>query len=138
MYVLIPQSFHPRSLSIFHYVFFFQNIFNIINVGLCNYGAAITLFTSSLSASHKLFEHLFDNIMHCPSTFFDITPKGRILDRCSSDINCLDLVMPLNIRMCMSTAFQVKLLSNLMQKDVCLKGKSSFSVCYMIVISYSC
>lgn len=114
MYVLIPQSYHP-SLSLFQYISLriYHTSSTLYNVGLCNYGAAITLFTSSLSASHKLFEHLFDNIMHCPSAFFDTTPKGRILDRCSSDINCLDMLMPLNIRMCLSTAFQVKLLSTL-------------------------
>lgn len=132
--------FHNRTtpaLSLYiSLCLFLQNIFNIINVGLCNYGAAITLFTSSLSASHKLFEHLFDNIMHCPSAFFDITPKGRILDRCSSDINCLDLVMPLNIRMCMSTAFQVKLFSNWMQKDVWLKGKFRFPFVIWVLFSF--
>ncbi|XP_032595393.1 multidrug resistance-associated protein 1 isoform X9 [Drosophila grimshawi] len=78
-----------------------------VGQGLCNYGAAITLFTCSLNASFKVFRQLFNNIMHCPSEFFDTTPKGRILDRCSNDISCLDLVMPLNIRMCLSTAFQV-------------------------------
>jgi len=78
-----------------------------INLGLCNYGAAISLFTATLHASSRVFHRLFNNIMHCPSEFFDITPKGRILDRCSNDINCLDLVMPINIRMVMSTAFQV-------------------------------
>ncbi|KRJ97655.1 multidrug resistance-associated protein 1 isoform X13 [Drosophila yakuba] len=75
--------------------------------GLCNYGAAISLFTATLHASSRVFHRLFNNIMHCPSEFFDTTPKGRILDRCSSDVNCLDLVMPLNIRMVLSTAFQV-------------------------------
>ncbi|XP_064537337.1 multidrug resistance-associated protein 1 isoform X6 [Drosophila montana] len=75
--------------------------------GLGNYGAAITLFTSSLNASFKVFRQLFNNLMHCPSEFFDTTPKGRILDRCSNDINSLDMIMPLNIRMCLSTAFQV-------------------------------
>ncbi|XP_034128604.1 multidrug resistance-associated protein 1 isoform X16 [Drosophila guanche] len=75
--------------------------------GLCNYGAAITLFTCTLHASSRVFHRLFNNLMHCPSEFFDTTPKGRILDRCSNDINCLDLVMPINIRMVMSTGFQV-------------------------------
>ncbi|KRF85616.1 multidrug resistance-associated protein 1 isoform X16 [Drosophila virilis] len=75
--------------------------------GLGNYGAAITLFTSSLNASFKVFRQLFNNLMHCPSEFFDTTPKGRILDRCSNDIHSLDMIMPLNIRMCLSTAFQV-------------------------------
>ncbi|XP_033236615.1 multidrug resistance-associated protein 1 isoform X21 [Drosophila pseudoobscura] len=75
--------------------------------GLCNYGAAITLFTCTLHASSRVFHRLFNNLMHCPSEFFDITPKGRILDRCSNDIHCLDLVMPINIRMVLSTGFQV-------------------------------
>ncbi|XP_044572443.1 multidrug resistance-associated protein 1 isoform X22 [Drosophila ananassae] len=74
---------------------------------ICNYGAAITLFTATLHASSRVFHRLFNNILHCPSEFFDITPKGRLLDRCSNDINCLDLVLPINIRMVLNTAFQV-------------------------------
>jgi len=39
--------------------------------------------------------------------FYDTTPRGRILDRCSNDINTLDSVLPITIRMFLSTTFQV-------------------------------
>lgn len=92
-----------KLLSIFH---------NIRNIGLCNFGASLCLWMATLHASLLIFQKLYSHLMHCSSEFYDITPKGRILDRCSNDINVLDLVIPMNIRMFMSTAFQVMKMFN--------------------------
>ncbi|XP_037822339.1 multidrug resistance-associated protein 1 isoform X12 [Lucilia sericata] len=75
--------------------------------GLCNFGASLCLWMATLHASLEIFTKLYSHLMHCSSEFFDITPKGRILDRCSNDINTIDLVIPMTIRMFISTAFQV-------------------------------
>ncbi|XP_055852945.1 multidrug resistance-associated protein 1 isoform X6 [Episyrphus balteatus] len=74
---------------------------------LCNFGATITLSLATLNASRNILRHLFRCILQAPSDFFDTTPKGRILDRCSSDISVLDLVMPFNMKMFISTTYQV-------------------------------
>ncbi|XP_055919617.1 multidrug resistance-associated protein 1-like isoform X7 [Eupeodes corollae] len=74
---------------------------------LCNFGATITLSLATLNASRNILKHLFRCILQAPSDFFDTTPKGRILDRCSNDISVLDLVMPLNMKMFISTMYQV-------------------------------
>lgn len=74
---------------------------------LCNFGATITLSLATLNASRNILKHLFQCILKAPSDFFDTTPKGRILDRCSNDISVLDLVMPLNMKMFISTSYQV-------------------------------
>ena len=78
-----------------------------IYIGLCNFGASLCLWMATLHASSQIFCKLYSHLMHCSSEFFDTTPKGRILDRCSNDINTIDLVLPMTIRMFMSTAFQV-------------------------------
>ncbi|KAI8125131.1 Multidrug resistance-associated protein 1 [Lucilia cuprina] len=78
---------------------------------LCNFGASLCLWMATLHASLELFTKLYSHLMHCSSEFFDITPKGRILDRCSNDINTIDLVIPMTIRMFISTAFQELLLN---------------------------
>ncbi|KAI8125132.1 Multidrug resistance-associated protein 1 [Lucilia cuprina] len=80
-------------------------------ISLCNFGASLCLWMATLHASLELFTKLYSHLMHCSSEFFDITPKGRILDRCSNDINTIDLVIPMTIRMFISTAFQELLLN---------------------------
>jgi ABC-type multidrug transport system fused ATPase/permease subunit len=48
-----------------------------------------------LKAAKLLHQSLLSNVMHLPvTTFFDVTPVGRILARFSSDVNVLDGVLP--------------------------------------------
>ncbi|XP_061394495.1 multidrug resistance-associated protein 1 isoform X18 [Musca vetustissima] len=75
--------------------------------GFCNFFASLTLWIATLRASYRIFHNLYTHLMHCSSEFYDITPKGRILDRCSNDINTLDMIIPMNIRMFISTSSQV-------------------------------
>ncbi|XP_037884223.1 multidrug resistance-associated protein 1 isoform X16 [Glossina fuscipes] len=75
--------------------------------GFCHFNSSLCLSIAALNASTSIFHHLFSQIARSAGEFFDVTPKARILDRCSSDINVLDMVIPLNIRMFLSTCFQV-------------------------------
>jgi ABC-type multidrug transport system fused ATPase/permease subunit len=48
-----------------------------------------------LKAAQLLHHSLLNNVMHLPvTTFFDVTPVGRILARFSSDVYVLDAVLP--------------------------------------------
>ncbi|XP_046682849.1 multidrug resistance-associated protein 1-like isoform X3 [Homalodisca vitripennis] len=51
-----------------------------------------------LGAQH-LHESMLSNILHCPMSFFDTTPIGRIVNRLSKDIDVVDNMLPKNLRM---------------------------------------
>ncbi|KAL3857797.1 hypothetical protein ACJMK2_012432 [Sinanodonta woodiana] len=58
-------------------------------------GLSILLFfvvfaTRSVRASSLLHEKMLTRILHCPMSFFDTTPSGRILNRFSRDIEFID------------------------------------------------
>jgi ABC-type multidrug transport system fused ATPase/permease subunit len=55
-----------------------------------------------LKAAKLLHQSLLINVMHLPvTTFFDVTPVGRILARFSSDVNVIDGVLPHLLHMCL-------------------------------------
>lgn len=57
--------------------------------------STLSLFLCALRAARYLHNHLLKNILRAPTTtFFDITPTGRILNRFSSDINSVDSDLP--------------------------------------------
>lgn len=62
-----------------------------------------------LRAAAKMFLFMFVGILRAPCEFFDTIPKGRILDRCSSDLYTLDSVMGQNIRVLIMTVSRVGL-----------------------------
>eukprot|EP00826_Nyctotherus_ovalis_P058546 TRINITY_DN8055_c0_g2_i1.p1 TRINITY_DN8055_c0_g2~~TRINITY_DN8055_c0_g2_i1.p1 ORF type:complete len:592 (-),score=176.28 TRINITY_DN8055_c0_g2_i1:538-2313(-) len=56
------------------------------------------IFHYSLQASKKLHNEMLTRIMNAPTnSFFDKTPTGRIINRLSSDLNCVDTDMPVLI-----------------------------------------
>jgi ABC-type multidrug transport system fused ATPase/permease subunit len=52
---------------------------------------------STLKASSTLHLTVFNAIMRAPMTFFDSTPTGRILNRFSSDLDSVDVQLPLGM-----------------------------------------
>ncbi|ORX88370.1 P-loop containing nucleoside triphosphate hydrolase protein [Basidiobolus meristosporus CBS 931.73] len=47
-------------------------------------------FYGSLKASASIHSKLMSSILHAPVRFFDVTPVGRIMNRFSKDIGCVD------------------------------------------------
>ncbi|KAF6773300.1 hypothetical protein AHF37_06741, partial [Paragonimus kellicotti] len=71
------------------------------------FSALVALFTliMVLSLAHGLARaskglhwYLLESILHAPNSFFDTTPSGRIVNRFSSDIDTVDITIPLNLR----------------------------------------
>lgn len=61
-----------------------------------------------LKAAKLLHQSLLENLMRLPvSTFFDVTPIGRILARFSSDVNVVDAVLPHLFHMWFPNIFRV-------------------------------
>lgn len=60
---------------------------------------SFALYYGTLMAAYKLHNEVLLNVMRAPTTtFFDVTPVGRILNRFSKDIETLDNVLPQTIR----------------------------------------
>ena len=55
---------------------------------------AVIFFSVSLRSSQNLHSRLVTCLLKAPVLFFDTNPAGRILNRCSKDIGCMDELLP--------------------------------------------
>ena len=83
-----PKS-HNRFIEIYAAIGFGQ--------GLCIWLLVFFLALASYNASTRLHVQLLDTVIHCPMSFFDTTPSGRIFNRFTKDINNLDYQIPQNL-----------------------------------------
>ena len=73
-----------------------------------------------LGASRKMHNLMLTNLLHAPCSFFDTTPVGRIVNRFSGDVNCLDFTVPVYFHSVTMLALQ--LLTSLGVVSVMLPG----------------
>ncbi|XP_036368003.1 canalicular multispecific organic anion transporter 2 [Octopus sinensis] len=59
---------------------------------------AIMYAMGTIKAAASMHFRLLDNIIHCPMSFFDTTPIGRIINRFSRDIDIVDNTLAFIIR----------------------------------------
>ncbi|KAL4486706.1 hypothetical protein ABPG72_022181 [Tetrahymena utriculariae] len=69
------------------------SFFILINLGITIIRAIFYCF-SALRSSQRLFNKLNQSIMYSKMNFFDKNPVGRIVNRLSNDINCIDDYLP--------------------------------------------
>ncbi|XP_032311198.1 multidrug resistance-associated protein 1 isoform X23 [Drosophila ananassae] len=80
--------------------------------GAFGFGQVLTNFFSSLAISLGCLECsrvLHNTLLHFnlrwPMELFDTTPLGRVVNRFSKDIDTIDIILPLNIRVVLMQAF---------------------------------
>lgn len=73
--------------------------------GLFLMGLVFALFT--YNASRTLHLNALTRVMHAPTSFFDTTPLGRIMNRFSKDVDVIDNQIGDAMRMLMGTLVQV-------------------------------
>ncbi|XP_050076527.1 multidrug resistance-associated protein 1 isoform X6 [Anopheles maculipalpis] len=71
------------------------------------YLGVLTLVMGSIQATLILHRRLLEGILRSGMTFFDTTPRGRIIARFSNDINTLDYSLPMNIKNIIPTVLRV-------------------------------
>ncbi|UJR20680.1 hypothetical protein I4U23_023801 [Adineta vaga] len=85
--------------------------FFMIYVGLAVANSLFTLaraFTfayGGIAAARKLHKSLFNSLLSCTISFFDITPSGRILNRFSSDTWSVDDSLPFMMNILLANIF---------------------------------
>lgn len=61
--------------------------------------ATLALYIGTLGAARFLHNHLLRKVMRAPmTTFFDVTPVGRIINRFSHDVEAVDNELPATLR----------------------------------------
>lgn len=69
---------------------------------------SLALYMGTLKGAHLLHNLLLVNIIRAPCTsFYDVTPVGRILNRFSKDVDTLDNVLPMTLRGWLTCFFAV-------------------------------
>lgn len=67
---------------------------------LLGFVSAFVFFKGSLRSSEFLHDKMVATVLHAPVLFFDTNPAGRIMNRFSQDIGCIDEVLPVKFLFC--------------------------------------
>ena len=61
---------------------------------LLGFVSAFVFFRVSLRSSERLHDKMVASVLHAPVLFFDTNPAGRIMNRFSQDVGCMDEALP--------------------------------------------
>lgn len=81
--------------------------FHFIRIVFTVFLATLSLFLGSLAAARYLHNNLLHRMMRAPTSFFDTTPLGRIINRMSRDVDEVDNDLPATLRAWVSCIFTV-------------------------------
>lgn len=86
---------------------------------------SIFLAIGSVLASKGLFQQIIKHVLRNPISFFDSTPNGRILNRLGKDVDTIDNVLPIQLRMLIAQLLSVglhlkKIFLYIKYKRICL------------------
>ncbi|RLN48167.1 hypothetical protein BBJ29_000290 [Phytophthora kernoviae] len=94
---------NPQSQMFYVYVYMGLNAAYAVAL----YIRAITTYKGGLRASQSLFQNLLARILRAPTSFFDTTPTGRIVNRLSKDVYTVDESIPATWSMLLNTFISV-------------------------------
>jgi ATP-binding cassette subfamily C (CFTR/MRP) protein 1 len=97
------QPADPQSQMFYVYVYMGLNVAYAVAL----YIRAITTYKGGLRASRSLFQSLLARILRAPTSFFDTTPTGRIVNRLSKDVYTVDESIPATWSMLLNTFISV-------------------------------
>ncbi|KAG6582881.1 ATP-binding Cassette (ABC) Superfamily [Phytophthora cinnamomi] len=97
------QPADPQSQMFYVYVYMGLNAAYAVAL----YIRAITTYKGGLRASRSLFQNLLARILRAPTSFFDTTPTGRIVNRLSKDVYTVDESIPATWSMLLNTFISV-------------------------------
>ncbi|KAI2474069.1 ATP binding cassette (ABC) protein subfamily C member, provisional [Diabrotica virgifera virgifera] len=72
---------------------FYYSILILVIIVLCLI-RSLAFYSWSLTASTRLHNKMFANVVYSPMRFFNVNPSGRILNRFSKDIGSIDEALP--------------------------------------------
>ncbi|XP_063924449.1 probable multidrug resistance-associated protein lethal(2)03659 [Zophobas morio] len=76
----------------------------IVLLFLLNHTLSVIFMTHFMSVSKNLHNSLLDKILAVPMKFFNEHPSGRILNRFSQDVGCVDVIVPICLHEMVRTA----------------------------------
>ncbi|KAG2998273.1 hypothetical protein PC118_g1381 [Phytophthora cactorum] len=100
-----PKDGPANKESEMFYVYIYMALNLVYAVAL--YIRAITTYKGGLRASKSLFQNLLARILRAPTSFFDTTPTGRIVNRLSKDVYTVDESIPATWSMLLNTFISV-------------------------------
>uniref|UniRef100_M4BJZ7 Uncharacterized protein n=1 Tax=Hyaloperonospora arabidopsidis (strain Emoy2) TaxID=559515 RepID=M4BJZ7_HYAAE len=87
------------------YVYVYMGLNGLYAVAL--YVRTLAIYKGGLRASRSLFQNLLARILRAPTSFFDTTPTGRIMNRLSKDVYTVDESIPATWSMLLNTVVSV-------------------------------
>ncbi|XP_017530904.3 ATP-binding cassette sub-family C member 10 isoform X2 [Manis javanica] len=97
-----PQAAPNGSSDIRFYLTVYATIAGVNS--LCTFLRAVLFAAGTLRAAATLHRRLLCRVLMAPVTFFDSTPTGRVLNRFSSDVACVDDSLPFILNILLANA----------------------------------
>ncbi|XP_029387255.1 multidrug resistance-associated protein 7 isoform X4 [Mus pahari] len=88
----LPKAASNGSADVHFYLIVYATIAGVNS--LCTLLRAVLFAAGALQAAASLHHRLLHRLLMAPVTFYDSTPSGRVLNRFSSDVACVDDSLP--------------------------------------------
>ncbi|XP_069930768.1 ATP-binding cassette sub-family C member 10 isoform X2 [Oryctolagus cuniculus] len=98
----LPKAAPNGSSDVHFYLIVYATIAGLNS--FCTLLRAVLFAAGTLQAAAALHHRLLHRVLMAPVTFFDCTPTGRVLNRFSSDVACVDDSLPFILNILLANA----------------------------------